>query len=409
MAYYTQLSYGTRNDDVKTLQEALNNTKGQYGLATDGIYGEKTRAAVLDYQRRNGLAVDGIAGNETLGHLYSTSNTANNTTANDAPSLQIGFTQDNRQQLDDAWNKYLNREKFTYDLEADPFYQQYKKQYQNMGRLAMEDTVGRAAALSGGYNNSYAQTAGQQTYQSYLDQLNNVMPELYSAAYNRYQAEGEALYNELLLQEQRRQQAYTEQQDNYTKLANLLTMGYSPTDADLTAAGMTRAQANAIAGNVGTSRNTSSNTTKTGNTGSRSNSVNNGTLTTKQVVQLQNALGITADGLWGPNSQAEAKKKLGASNADDAWTIYQENLNGRIRGNNALADTANTRLFKSSIMSSTEFARHGNKGTVNGKTYNNYKSYVEASLADWTDNNIPYGGQKLTKQEVLFLMDSYGL
>lgn len=409
MAYYTQLSYGTRNDDVKTLQEALNNTEGQYGLAPDGIYGEKTRAAVLDYQRRNSLAVDGIAGNETLGHLYSRSNTANNTAANDAPSLQIGFTKDSRQQLDNAWDKYLNREKFTYDLEADPFYQQYKKQYQNMGRLAMEDTVGRAAALSGGYNNSYAQTAGQQTYQSYLDQLNNVMPELYSAAYNRYQAEGESLYNELLLQEQRRQQAYAEQQDNYTKLANLLTMGYSPTDADLTAAGMTRAQANVIAGNVGTSGNTSSNTTKTSNTGSRSNSVNNGTLTTKQVVQLQNALGITADGLWGPNSQAEAKKKLGASNADDAWTIYQENLNGRIRGNNALADTANTRLFKSSIMSSTEFARHGNKGTVNGKTYNNYKSYVEASLADWTDNNIPYGGQKLTKQEVLFLMDSYGL
>lgn len=246
MAYYTQLGYGTRNEDVVKLQEALNNTEGKYGLATDGIYGEKTRAAVLDYQRRNSLAVDGIAGNETLGHLYSRSNTANNTAANDAPSLQIGFTKDNRQQLDDAWDKYLNREKFTYDLEADPFYQQYKKQYQNMGRLAMEDTVGRAAALSGGYNNSYAQTAGQQTYQSYLDQLNNVMPELYSAAYNRYQAEGEALYNELLLQEQRRQQAYTEQQNNYTKLANLLTMGYSPTDADLTAAGMTRAQANAF-------------------------------------------------------------------------------------------------------------------------------------------------------------------
>ena len=60
-------------------------------------------------------------------------------------------------------------------------------------------------------------------------------------------------------------------------------------------------------------------------------------------------------------------------------------------------------------MTGTEFSRHGNKATVNGKTYTNYKSYIEACLADWTDNNVPHGGQKLTDEEIGFLMDYYGL
>ena len=67
------------------------------------------------------------------------------------------------------------------------------------------------------------------------------------------------------------------------------------------------------------------------------------------------------------------------------------------------------KLFRSSIMTGTEFARHGNKATVNGKTYTSYKSYIEAALADWTDNDVPHLGKNLTDDEVKFLMDYYGL
>lgn len=62
------LSYGSTGDSVKTLQQNLN-TVGNYGLADDGIYGEKTKAAVTDYQKKNGLGVDGIVGDETSGSL----------------------------------------------------------------------------------------------------------------------------------------------------------------------------------------------------------------------------------------------------------------------------------------------------------------------------------------------------
>ena len=82
------------------------------------------------------------------------------------------------------------------DLNGDALYQQYKDRYQNLGRQAMMDTMGNATALTGGYGSSYATTAGNQAYQRYLQQLNDIVPELYQQAYNRYTQEGNDLLNQ---------------------------------------------------------------------------------------------------------------------------------------------------------------------------------------------------------------------
>lgn len=118
-----------------------------------------------------------------------------------------------QQGLEDALNKIQNRDKFTYDLNGDALYQQYKDQYVNQGRLAMQDTMGQAAALTGGYGNSYAQSVGQQAYQGYLQQLNNQIPELYQIALNQYNREGEDLYNQYALLSDREQQDYGRYRD----------------------------------------------------------------------------------------------------------------------------------------------------------------------------------------------------
>ena len=97
------------------------------------------------------------------------------------------------EQLNNALNDILNRKKFTYDLNGDMLYQQYKDQYITQGKQAMMDTMGQAAALTGGYGNSYAQSVGQQTYQGYLQGLNDKIPELYNLALNAYNAEGDRL------------------------------------------------------------------------------------------------------------------------------------------------------------------------------------------------------------------------
>ena len=99
-------------------------------------------------------------------------------------------------QLDDTINKILNREKFSYDLNGDALYQQYKDKYIQQGKLAMQDTMGQAAAMTGGYGNSYAQSVGNQAYQASLENLNDIVPELYQMAYDKYNQEGQDLYNQ---------------------------------------------------------------------------------------------------------------------------------------------------------------------------------------------------------------------
>lgn len=97
--------------------------------------------------------------------------------------------------INTALNDILNRKKFSYDFNADPLYQQYKDQYTQLGNQAMKNTVASAAAMTGGYGNSYGVTAGAQANQAYLQQLNNVIPELYNAALQKYDMETQDLYN----------------------------------------------------------------------------------------------------------------------------------------------------------------------------------------------------------------------
>ena len=97
---------------------------------------------------------------------------------------------------DEVLNNYMNREKFSYDLNGDALYQQYKDKYITQGKMAMQDTMAQAAAMTGGYGNSYAANVGNQAYQASLQNLNDVVPELYQMAYNQYQQEGQDMLNQ---------------------------------------------------------------------------------------------------------------------------------------------------------------------------------------------------------------------
>lgn len=123
------------------------------------------------------------------------------------------FTSDYTEAAKQAMDKFMNRDKFTYDLNGDALYQQYKDQYINQGKLAMQDTIGQAAAMTGGYGNSYAQSVGQQTYQGYLQQLNDKVPELYQLALDQYNQEGENLLNQYGLLADRENTDYSRYRD----------------------------------------------------------------------------------------------------------------------------------------------------------------------------------------------------
>ncbi len=91
----------------------------------------------------------------------------------------------------------LGKKKFNYDIGSDKLFSQYKDSYTKAGKTAMEDTVGNASMLTGGYANSYAVTAGQQAYDSYMSKLNDKIPELEQRAYERYRDEEDSAYKKL--------------------------------------------------------------------------------------------------------------------------------------------------------------------------------------------------------------------
>lgn len=213
------LRKGSQGDDVKHLQTVLN--KNGYNLTVDGIFGDKTLAAVQEYQKKNGLSVDGEVGVNTWTSLskngglasdvdfsydqfktptYTESESVTNTRKKweDAEKAIAGygdFKFSREEDLGNIMQSILDNKKFSYDLNGDALYQQYKDKYTQQGKMAMRDTMGQAAAMTGGYGNSYAQAVGNQAYQASLDNLNDIVPELYQMAYDRYNQERQDMYN----------------------------------------------------------------------------------------------------------------------------------------------------------------------------------------------------------------------
>lgn len=229
MAIYKTLQTGSTGNEVKKLQSSLKNAGYDVGEAgADGIYGPATERAVRRYQTDKGLKVDGIAGEQTQGSLLGSgektgensggvSETGVDKGLKTLQAYDPGTDREYQQalsrveavrqekpeyeatydrQLEALYDEIVNRRPFSYNINEDALYQQYKDQYVAQGRLAMQDTVGQAAALTGGYGNSYGQNLGQQAYQGYLRQLNSIVPELYSLAQNRYDQEGQKLLNQ---------------------------------------------------------------------------------------------------------------------------------------------------------------------------------------------------------------------
>ena len=255
-------------------------------------------------------------------------------------------------QLNDIFQRITNREPFQYDVNADPIYQAQKDRFVQGGKLAMRDTMGRAAALTGGYGSTYGQQVGQQAYDAQLQGLTDVIPELYGMAYEMYKDKGDDLLTEYGLlgdmrdteynrfrdqlsdwnydQEVARQQeeteynrrideektAYSRQQQAYSNLVALIKMsGYQPTDAELAAAGLTREAANAIQQEY-TRSITPQTTGSSGSGGGGGGGGGGGYRSGSDVLAIQKQLnamgaGLVEDGIWGPKTQAAYERLMG--------------------------------------------------------------------------------------------------
>ncbi|MEH2161055.1 MAG: peptidoglycan-binding domain-containing protein [Nostoc sp.] len=64
----TALTVGSRGEAVKTAQNALKQ-QGFYTANVNGVFDNKTRSAVMKFQKSKGLRADGILGHRTLAAL----------------------------------------------------------------------------------------------------------------------------------------------------------------------------------------------------------------------------------------------------------------------------------------------------------------------------------------------------
>lgn len=240
---YQQVGYGSSGETVKKLQNLLN--LNGYALDEDGIFGELTKAAVRDYQKKNNLLLDGIAGEQTWGSLLSAGTqqtipvistaavtalkalgkgllSSYETQAARAQQKSLeeakpeAYRSDFEEELKALYDQIAEREDFRYDPAEDATYQGYAKQYQRQGKQAMEDTMGKAVGLTGGYASSYAENAAQQAYENYLAKLQDVVPALQENAWQRYKAQGEELLQRYNLLKQQDNEAYERWQNEVT-------------------------------------------------------------------------------------------------------------------------------------------------------------------------------------------------
>ena len=194
---------GSYQSQVSNKKQTTYNYKGQYTQRQSPLLSQ----GVSGYTQNK---INGLEGGYTPGSAVQQAQAY----LNQVQSRRPGEYQSQWDgELTELYNRIAKRKPFSYDIGTDPVYQQYREQYQRQGRLAMQDTMGQAAALTGGYGSTYGEQVGQQAYNAYLQNLNDIVPDLYNAAYNRYRDEGTDLYNQYGLLSDRENQAYSRYRD----------------------------------------------------------------------------------------------------------------------------------------------------------------------------------------------------
>lgn len=119
--------------------------------------------------------------------------------------------------IENTLSSIINRKPFSYDYTKDDSYKALEKAYIQNGKLAMQDTLGDAAALTGGRASTAAISASQQAYNRYMTELATNIPALEQAAYGRYMDEEASLYNQLGLYQQLDNTDYSTWNDSWER------------------------------------------------------------------------------------------------------------------------------------------------------------------------------------------------
>lgn len=305
------------------------------------------------------------------------------TAANNAYNKHInaGFNYSDQNWMNGIIESIKKRPDFQYDLNGDALYQQYKDKYIQQGKMAMADTMGQAAAMTGGYGSSYASTAGNQAYQASLENLNDIVPQLYQMAYDKYNNETQDLYNQYGLASDQRNFEYGQWTDKASMLDS--NRSYYQTNYN---------NERTYDRNVyDTDRTFSRNVYDADRTFDRSAYDSDRNLAYNE---HRNAI---ADDQW--------QKSFDLQQDQFNWQKEQASKKNIVEdddppGGFDLVETANTKNFHAAIKTKNEFY---NRGGADKETYGTYENYIEGIIDKWA------GEGKLDDNEVATLLVYYGL
>lgn len=202
------MAISTKEDDLVGIRSYLTN---QYGLDNSKIgwkdaganggkvtYNGYDLADVAENNLKDGSSY--MSGSELSSAIdkYKTTYGANSISSqNNADATTRNYQSGYKDTIDSLLKEIMTPKEFAYDPTTDPSYQAYQKQYTKLGQNAMEDSMATAASLSGGRQNSWSETVGNSAYNSYMEDLSNVIPTLEQQAYSKYQNDISNKYNQL--------------------------------------------------------------------------------------------------------------------------------------------------------------------------------------------------------------------
>ncbi len=348
-------------------------------------------------------------------------------------------------------DKIMGREKFSYDVDTDPLFQQALASAMNSGKQAMQDTIGQASALTGGYGSTYATTAGNQAYNAFIEDAYDNLPQYYQMAMEAYQMEGEEMYRQYSMlsteddkeynrnitaydatyahRNQMYNEAYTQYRDNKSDAFNMANLQLSE-----------HGQKVSDAYNYYSAASNQADTLYNREYTRWQDSVNQA---------MQYAQMLNSD-YWSQTNFDESVRQYEKSFAEDVRQFdtsfaeqqrqFNENLaeqkrqhndqmsynwsalnkkssgggSGGSGGSGSVYDyTAEdmdkasksqaVKSFKASVLTENEFKRRGKSATIDGKKarFDTYNEYIDAVLGNWNSD------KKLTEKETAYLVGYY--
>ncbi len=107
------------------------------------------------------------------------------------------YTSKYQDEIDKLYQNILSKEEFTYDAEKDPVYQAYKKIYTEAGEDAYDRSLAQNSFRTGGIASTSAISAASQAQAQYNKMLAEIIPKLYSDAYEKYTDSIKADYDKI--------------------------------------------------------------------------------------------------------------------------------------------------------------------------------------------------------------------